>query len=113
MRLPPAFLTACLILLTFIAACDRKTENAAPAAPQITEVDPAPVSDELPGLPAAATGIAFWRHPTLSFNSTMIVVSFPLKVRPCDKVITRYFGEWIDGPETVFRRRCIESSTAD
>ncbi|MFC2952936.1 hypothetical protein ACFOOP_13435 [Marinicaulis aureus] len=66
---------ACLILLTFIAACDRQAKDGAPAPSGITELDEAPVSDELPGLPAAATGIAFWRHPTLSFNSTMIVAT--------------------------------------
>ncbi len=75
MRLPSACLTACLTLLALIAACDRKAADTSPATPEIAEVDQAPVSDELPGLPAAATGIAFWRHPTLAFNSTMIVAT--------------------------------------
>ena len=135
MRLPPAFLTACLILLTFIAACDRKTENAAPAAPQITEVDPAPVSDELPGLPAAATGIAFWRHPTLSFNSTMIVatsagvVSYSMEDGnevsridgfDADGVETGYFGfgpqaagfiAFLDAAENTFRFYGVDNNS--
>jgi hypothetical protein len=42
---------------------------------EITEIAEAPVSDELPGLPGAATGIAFWDHPRLSFNSTLIVAT--------------------------------------
>ena len=70
MRLTALFLTA----LIFAAACERKSSEAtAPAS--VVDIADAPVSDELPGLPAAASGIAFWDHPTLSFNSTMIVAT--------------------------------------
>lgn len=62
---------ACFIFLTIIIACERKE---APT-PEAIEIAQAPVSDELPGLPAPATGISFWDHPTLSFNSTMIVAT--------------------------------------
>ena len=71
---PAAFLLAALL---FAAACEREAsspETAAPAAPEIAAVS-APVSDELPGLPAPATGIAFWDHPRLSFNGLMIVAT--------------------------------------
>lgn len=66
-----------LAALMFAAACERdgsSPEAAAPAAPEIAAVS-APVSDELPGLPAPATGIAFWDHPRLSFNGLMIVAT--------------------------------------
>lgn len=81
MRLIAFFLAAALVL---IAACERKpsepSSNAggpvSPAATQAASVSvSAPVSDELPGLPAPATGIAFWDHPTLSFNGVMIVAT--------------------------------------
>ncbi|PQA85521.1 hypothetical protein [Hyphococcus luteus] len=61
-------------LLLFAAACEREASppgEAPQEAPSVT----APVSDELPGLPAPATGIAFWDHPTLSFNGLMIVAT--------------------------------------
>jgi len=66
-----------LVLSSLIAfaACERKSEVTAPAPAPVLTVAEAPASDELPGLPAAATGIAFWDHPTLSFNSTMIVAT--------------------------------------
>lgn len=70
MRLTALLLTA----LIFAAACERKSSETTAPAPAI-DIAEAPVSDELPGLPAAATGIAFWDHPTLSFNSTMIVAT--------------------------------------
>lgn len=52
-----------------IAACERAEETAPPELVQRLTV---PVSDDLPGLAAPATGIAFWDHPALSFNSMMI-----------------------------------------
>lgn len=60
-----------------LAACERadapvEEPLAAPVPGPSVEI---PVSDELPGLAAAPTGIAFWEHPTLSFNSMMIVAS--------------------------------------
>lgn len=65
-----AALTAFAVL--FVFACERAEETPAPEpAPRID----IPVSDELPGLGAAVTGIAFWDHPTLSFNSMMIVAN--------------------------------------
>jgi hypothetical protein len=69
------FTALALSSLIALTACDRKTEDAPSApAPELVIAE-APASDELPGLPAAATGIAFWDHPTLSFNSTMIVAT--------------------------------------
>ena len=35
-------------------------------------------------------------------DGRLIIVSFPLKVGPCDVLITKHFGVWIDGSETVF-----------
>ena len=65
-----AVLAVSLVLIA--AACERGgVEEPPPPAPSFT----APVSDELPGLAATATGIAFWEHPTLSFNSMMIVAN--------------------------------------
>jgi len=59
------------IALLALAACERGSEDA-PAPPETTRAA-IPVSDELPGLSAAATGVAFWEHPTLAFNSMLIV----------------------------------------
>lgn len=60
-----------------LAACDRSGSgaktSAEPATPAV-EYE-ATLSDELPGLTSPATGIAFWEHPTLSFNSVMIVAN--------------------------------------
>lgn len=68
-----------LVLICLAAiACERNDAVTTPANGQAASeqsVFEAPVSDELPGLPAPATGIAFWDHPTLSFNSTMIVAT--------------------------------------
>ena len=57
-----------------LAACDRAEEHAEPAPAPAPRVEVA-VSDELPGLTAPATGIAFWDHPALSFNSMMIIAN--------------------------------------
>ncbi|GJL92048.1 hypothetical protein [Hyphococcus sp.] len=67
-----AFALSCLIAA---AACERNADVTAPEPAADMVVAEAPASDELPGLPAVATGIAFWDHPTLSFNSTMIVAT--------------------------------------
>ena len=72
-----------LATLLFAASCDREAKTPDGAEPQETQdatyeaagAISAPVSDELPGLPAPATGIAFWDHPTLSFNGLMIVAT--------------------------------------
>lgn len=58
------------IALLAVAACERAE---APPEPQPALRVEVPVSDELPGLAAAATGLAFWEHPALPFNSVMIV----------------------------------------
>lgn len=65
-----------LIIAGFVAlaACERPTQDVEPAAPAINAVSTT-VSDELPGLTAPATGIAFWEHPTLTFNGVMIVAT--------------------------------------
>lgn len=60
---------ACIALIT-VAACEQAEESPPPPTPRV-EV---PVSDELPGLPAPASGVAFWDHPTLPFNSMLIAV---------------------------------------
>lgn len=54
-----------------VTACERTTQTPPPEPAPRFEV---PVSDELPGLATPSTGIAFWDHPTLSFNSMMITV---------------------------------------
>ncbi len=61
-------------LFLFAAACER---NASPPDQETEESSlvTAPISDELPGLPAPATGIAFWDHPRLAFNGLMIVAT--------------------------------------
>ena len=67
-------LAALACLLIFLnAACERKTEEA--RAPEPAASFEVKVSDELPGLSAPATGVAFWAHPALSFNSLMIVAN--------------------------------------
>ena len=71
MRKPTLVIAATLAAL---AACERQAAEAPePTAPPI--VAEATVSDELPGLSAQPTGIAFWEHPSLPFNSLMIVAS--------------------------------------
>ncbi len=68
-------LTALILAgLLFTTACGRDASAPETKAPEVLTVS-APVSDELPGLPGAATGIAFWDHPTLSFNGVMIVAT--------------------------------------
>lgn len=64
-----AALAFCCLLA--LAACGREAEEASEPAP--VEVFGVPISDELPGLDASATGIAFWIHPNVAFNSLMIV----------------------------------------
>lgn len=65
-----AIVSSTLLALT---ACDRAAQETVPPAP--VETFSVSVSDELPNLSAPATGIAFWEHPTLSFNSLMIVTN--------------------------------------
>lgn len=71
-------------LLAFTAACERGDETATAEAPNTDRAveessEPAsraigvPASDELPGLSAAPTGIAFWTHPNVAFNSLLVV----------------------------------------
>ena len=72
------------IIAISVFACDRnpaapKTEEET-TTPEITERrDPIraeiPASDSVPGLAAAPTAIDFWVHPTLPFNSLMVVSS--------------------------------------
>lgn len=68
-----SFLILCA-LLTGLAACERKAETPEPEEPAVERVD-ALLSDDLPDLAAPATGVAFWEHPTLSFNSLLIVAN--------------------------------------
>lgn len=63
-----------LAALVMLAACERKTETQDTAPASIERVE-ALLSDELPGLSAPATGVAFWEHPTLSFNSLLFVAN--------------------------------------
>ena len=58
-----------------IASCERASDDASTATPPPTQMVDVSVSDELPGLSNAANGISFWIHPTLSFNSLMIVAN--------------------------------------
>jgi len=66
---------ACLGLFC-LAACGEQANT-----PTAVEAAPAPdpvgviASDALPGLNAAPTGIDFWIHPNVSFNSLIIVAS--------------------------------------
>lgn len=60
--------------LSLLSACSR--EPAEPAGDETpVKAVAAPVSDELPGLAAPATGVDFWDHPTLPFNGMMIVAT--------------------------------------
>ena len=64
------------IALIALAACGREideTAGEAPTAAPETDFIEVPASDSLPGLAATPTGVAFWRHPSLAFNSMMIV----------------------------------------
>ena len=71
MRLAALALSSLLV----IAACERQS-GGAPAEPAepVNEVQVI-ASDELAGLAASATGIAFWTHPNVAFNGLMIVAS--------------------------------------
>ncbi len=73
MRLAPTAFSIALSAAVLLSACEQKAGDATPPAP----VEPVSLSfsDELPGLAAPASGIAFWRHPNVSFNSMMIVAS--------------------------------------
>lgn len=69
-------IAAFLLVLFFLVSCERGRQDTQSAAPAPTPAAfSTPASDELPGLPAPATGIAFWDHPSLSFNGVMIVAS--------------------------------------
>lgn len=63
-----------LSFLFFLIACDRAGQDAGPPP---EPVEPAAVteSDVLPGLTAPASGVAFWTHPNVAFNSLMIVAN--------------------------------------
>jgi len=50
-------------------------ENEIPPSPAQTDAANVPASDSLPGLTAAPSGIAFWVHPNVAFNSLIIVAS--------------------------------------
>jgi len=71
LSLAAAPLSLAAAALLALAACEQQ-------APQAPPPEPAPpvgvaASDELAGLAAPATGIAFWMHPNVAFNSLMIV----------------------------------------
>ncbi|MEO1241840.1 MAG: hypothetical protein AAFX54_08025 [Pseudomonadota bacterium] len=63
---------ACSALL-LLAACGQNTDT--PPSSDAVPVQPIAVAaaDQLTGLDAPATGIAFWTHPNVAFNSLMIV----------------------------------------
>lgn len=63
---------ACFCLL--LAACGQEAEapSASVEAPEPVGV---PAADQLAGLATPATGIAFWTHANVAFNSLMIVAS--------------------------------------
>ena len=64
-----ALACSCLVLL---ASCGQETQAppASVAAPEPVDV---PAADQLTGLAAPTTGIAFWTHPNVAFNSLMII----------------------------------------
>lgn len=72
MRAAPLFFAAAAAL-ALVAACSRRE----PAAPPVEAPVPVDVAamDELAALPAPATGLAFWSHPTLPFNSLAIAAT--------------------------------------
>lgn len=64
-----ALACSCLFVL---AACGQEAE-APPANVEAPEPVNVPAADQLTGLAAPATGIAFWTHPNVAFNSLMII----------------------------------------
>ncbi len=75
---------ASISALALLAACDRAADETTPEAAQAPAQTEAPaatarveavISDELPGISAAATGLAFWEHPSMPFNSLLIVAN--------------------------------------
>lgn len=60
-----------------LAACGEQAAGPGPATEAQPPATPVEVtaSDELPGLSSAPTGIAFWTHPNVSFNSLLLVAS--------------------------------------
>lgn len=65
---------ACSVLL-LLTACGQNTNT--PSERNAIPVEPIAVAaaDQLTGLGAPATGIAFWTHPNVAFNSLMIIAS--------------------------------------
>ncbi len=63
--------------LFLLAACEQRqpAEPASPPAPEQQTPVEALLSDELPGLSAPATGVAFWEHPSLPYNGLLIVAN--------------------------------------
>lgn len=64
-----ALACSCLVLL---AACGQETQSP-PASVEAPEPAAVPAADQLAGLAAPATGIAFWTHPNVAFNSLIII----------------------------------------
>ena len=62
------FLILGMLLLT--AACSQREEG--PAEIPVSEVT---ASDELGGFSSAIRGVAFWTHPSLAFNSLLLVAT--------------------------------------
>jgi hypothetical protein len=69
-----------LAAFMLVVACGSETTDKAAAPDEIEVKQPtgpveALLSDDLPGLSAPSTGVAFWEHPSLPFNSLLIVSS--------------------------------------
>ncbi|NOX95260.1 MAG: hypothetical protein GXP04_09260 [Alphaproteobacteria bacterium] len=75
MRITTAlFPTVLLASLAFLSGCERNETNAPSATAPVEPVEIS-ASDRLSDLSATMTGIAFWSHPNVAFNSLVIVAS--------------------------------------
>ncbi|MEM9618853.1 MAG: hypothetical protein AAF936_12920 [Pseudomonadota bacterium] len=66
-----AALTCSALLL--LAACGQDTDTSSLGEASPIEPIAVAAADQLTGLGAPATGIAFWTHPNVAFNSLMII----------------------------------------
>ncbi len=75
MRITTALFPVMLLTsLTFLSGCERNEANAPSATAPVEQVEIS-ASDRLSDLSTTTTGIAFWSHPNVAFNSLVIVAS--------------------------------------
>lgn len=66
----------CAVAVLVLASCEQSSDDTGrdvPPAESVVEYSDVIASDELPGIATQASGVDFWTHPNVAFNSMMIV----------------------------------------